>query len=94
MDSASHRDEGDARDQTAELLQRVADGDAAAKDALFSHCYPDLKRLAHLRLNGGARSATLDTTALVHDVYFSSTTSPTPTCVTTSPRRSSTRCSR
>ena len=58
-------------DSATDLLTRVQQGDAAAKDALFAHCYPELKRLARSRLmmaNGG--SATLDTTALVHDVYL------------------------
>lgn len=58
-------------DNATDLILRVQQGDAAAKDALFAHCYPELKRLAHSRLmmtSGG--SATLDTTALVHDVYL------------------------
>ena len=53
-----------------ELFARVEQGDAAAKDALFAHCYPELKRLAHMRLTHTTHSATLDTTALVHDVYL------------------------
>ena len=53
-----------------DLLSRVQQGDAAAKDELFIHCYPELKRLAHSRLLYTNRSATLDTTALVHDVYL------------------------
>lgn len=55
---------------SSELFARVEQGDAAAKDALFAHCYPELKRLAHQRLNQNHRSATMDTTALVHDVYL------------------------
>ena len=57
-------------DSANDLLTRVEQGDAAAKDALFAHCYPELKRLAHSRLLYTNRSATLDTTALVHDVYL------------------------
>lgn len=53
-----------------DLLTRVQQGDAAAKDELFTHCYPELKRIAHVRLLNTNRSATLDTTALVHDVYL------------------------
>lgn len=53
-----------------ELMARVRDGDADAKDALFASCYPELKRLAHVRLMQSGPSATLDTTALVHDVYL------------------------
>lgn len=58
----------DAR--TADLMTKVREGDAAAKDQLFAHCYPELKRLAHLRLMQAPHSATLDTTSLVHDVYL------------------------
>ena len=57
-------------DNANDLLMLVEQGDAAAKDALFAHCYPELKRLAHSRLLYTNRSATLDTTALVHDVYL------------------------
>lgn len=53
-----------------DLLNRVDQGDANSKDELFAHCYPELKRLAHSRLLYTNRSATLDTTALVHDVYL------------------------
>ncbi len=54
-----------------DLIQRLRAGDAAAKDALFAHCYPELKRLAHSRLMmASSGAATLDTTALVHDVYL------------------------
>ncbi len=55
---------------STDLLARVNDGDVAAKDELFTHCYPELKRLAHARLVNTHHSATLDTTALVHDVYL------------------------
>jgi RNA polymerase sigma factor (TIGR02999 family) len=37
---------------------------------LFAQCYPELKRIAHSRLMMAGRSATLDTTALVHDAYM------------------------
>ena len=57
-------------DTTTDLLSRMQLGDAAAKDELFAHCYPELKRLAHSRLLQTNHSATLDTTALVHDVYL------------------------
>lgn len=59
-----------ATDIHTDLLTRVAQGDAAAMDELFSSCYPELKRLARARLINTNRSATLDTTALVHDVYL------------------------
>jgi RNA polymerase sigma factor (TIGR02999 family) len=59
-----------ASNSDTDLLARVGQGDAAAKDELFAHCYPELKRLAHSRLMQTNRSATLDTTSLVHDVYL------------------------
>ena len=44
-------------------------GSTPAIDEIFSRCYPELKRLAHARLAGIDRGSTLDTAALVHDVY-------------------------
>ncbi len=43
---------------------------ASGPEELFSSCYPELKRLARLRLSDTDRGATLDTTALVHDAYL------------------------
>jgi RNA polymerase sigma factor (TIGR02999 family) len=53
-----------------ELLVRLAQGDRAARDALFAAVYPELRRLAHSRLYGGGRNTVLDTTALVHESYL------------------------
>jgi RNA polymerase sigma factor (TIGR02999 family) len=52
----------------AELIQRAQHGDAAAANALFTATYNDLRRLARVRLHG--RSATLDTSSLVHESYL------------------------
>jgi RNA polymerase sigma factor (TIGR02999 family) len=52
------------------LLSRLAGGDRAARDALFSASYQELRRLAHGRLYEGGRNTVLDTTALVHDAYL------------------------
>ena len=52
------------------LLQRVHDGDALARDALFSASYAELKRLARARLRDGGRNTVLDTTSLVHESYL------------------------
>jgi RNA polymerase sigma factor (TIGR02999 family) len=52
------------------LLQRVRDGQAAARDELFAVAYDNLKRLARARLRGGGRNTELDTTALVHEAYL------------------------
>lgn len=57
-------------DNATDLLARVRQGDAAAKEALFARCYPDLKRFAHARLTATQRSGTLDTTSLVHEVFL------------------------
>jgi RNA polymerase sigma factor (TIGR02999 family) len=53
-----------------ELLGRMQAGDDEARDALFAAAYPQLLRLARARLRDGGRSATLDTTALVHESYL------------------------
>jgi RNA polymerase sigma factor (TIGR02999 family) len=53
-----------------ELLQRASQGDSEARDALFATAYPELRRLAHARLQGGGRNTVLDTTALVHESYL------------------------
>jgi RNA polymerase sigma factor (TIGR02999 family) len=52
------------------LLNRLRDGDAAARDALFAAAYTELHRLAHARLRGGGRNTMLDTTSLVHESYL------------------------
>ena len=52
------------------LLQRVRDGQPAARDELFAIAYDNLKRLARARLRGGGRNTELDTTALVHEAYL------------------------
>ena len=53
-----------------ELLQRASLGDTDARGALFATAYPELRRLAHARLQGGGRNTVLDTTALVHESYL------------------------
>jgi RNA polymerase sigma factor (TIGR02999 family) len=57
-------------DALTELLDRVHAGDIAARDALFSAAYSELRRLAHARLRDGARNTVLDTTCLVHESYL------------------------
>jgi RNA polymerase sigma factor (TIGR02999 family) len=52
------------------LLDRVREGDAAARDALFAAAYPELHRLAHARLRQTGRNTVLDTTSLVHESYL------------------------
>jgi RNA polymerase sigma factor (TIGR02999 family) len=52
------------------LLGRMQQGDASARDELFSAAYTDLQRLARARLRDGGRNAVLDTTSLVHESYL------------------------
>lgn len=52
------------------LIQRARAGDAAALDALFQQLYPELRRIAHLRLRRGFPDPELGTTALVSECYL------------------------
>jgi RNA polymerase sigma factor (TIGR02999 family) len=52
------------------LLSRMADGDRAARDAVFVAAYRELQRLAHSRLYDAGRNTVLDSTALVHEAYL------------------------
>lgn len=60
--------DGDTSNTTL-LLQRLTGGDREAYDALFGIIYEDLRRRARHFLRDG--SATLSTTALVHETYLS-----------------------
>jgi len=53
-----------------ELIQKVADGDLAARDELFAGAYSELRKLARSRLRDGGRNTLLETTALVHEAYL------------------------
>ena len=52
------------------LLQAVERGDAAALTALFSFVYDELSVLAHQQRQRWHGDITLDTSALVHEVYL------------------------
>jgi RNA polymerase sigma factor (TIGR02999 family) len=56
--------------ELTELLRAYAAGDAAAFDRLVPLVYEDLRRVARGQLRKGGRGALLDTTALVHEVWF------------------------
>ena len=56
--------------EITQLLQRINDGDLAARDALFARLYPELRRLARSRLRRAETITLLDTTALVHESYL------------------------
>jgi RNA polymerase sigma factor (TIGR02999 family) len=53
-----------------ELIHLASNGDAAAAERLFAATYPELRKLARLRLRAGGRQTLLDTGALVHESYL------------------------
>ncbi len=57
-------------DSVTRWLQRWRDGDASALDRLLPLVYADLRRIARGVLRGTPGHATLQTTALVHDVLL------------------------
>ena len=66
------RDAGatDEQEHVRLLLLRCADGDEAARDALFEQLYPALRRLAHARMRDHGNPSLLQTTSLVHEAYM------------------------
>ena len=52
------------------LIQRARDGDGQALDQLFETLYPEMRRIAHLRLRRGFPDPDLGTTALVNECYL------------------------
>jgi RNA polymerase sigma factor (TIGR02999 family) len=56
--------------EVTELLLRWSNGDDSALDALMPLVYEDLRRLAGYYLSQEARAQTLQSTALVHEVYL------------------------
>ena len=52
-----------------QLLVSWRAGDETAKDALFALLYQDLHRIAHKQRNKWRGSSTLNTTALLHELY-------------------------
>ena len=53
-----------------ELLERLRSGDEAALDELVKALYGELRRVASRHLQGERTGHTLQTTALVHEVYL------------------------
>jgi RNA polymerase sigma factor (TIGR02999 family) len=53
-----------------DLIQRARGGDASALKSFFDVTYPDLCRMARVRLRKTARGPLLDTTSLVHESYL------------------------
>ncbi|HEY8483210.1 MAG TPA: sigma-70 family RNA polymerase sigma factor [Longimicrobiales bacterium] len=58
-----------SRDATV-LLHSSREGDRQALDELFALTYDELKRAARFRLGRGRAGETLNTTALVHEIYM------------------------
>ena len=56
--------------EITDLLVRARSGDAAAVQALMPLVYQRLRELAHRQLGGERAPRTLDTTALVHELYL------------------------
>ncbi len=61
---------GSGQGEITELLERVAQGDRSAEEALIPRVYFELHRLAMARLKSERRAHTLQATALVHEVYL------------------------
>ena len=62
-----------AQPAITELLAGTSRGDAAALQQLYAALYPEIKRVARVRLaqsGPGGRVAGLDTTALVHEGFL------------------------
>ncbi len=54
-----------------ELLGQLARGDRSALDRLYTALYPELKRVAHARLQSAGRAdGSLHTTTLVHETFL------------------------
>jgi RNA polymerase sigma factor (TIGR02999 family) len=52
------------------LIARARAGDRSALDSLFEAVYPELRRIAHIRLRHGFPDPDLGTTALVNECYL------------------------
>src|SRR5690606_20131550 len=52
------------------LIREARDGGEGAADRLFAHVYDALREVAHARLRRFRPGETLNTTALVHEVYL------------------------
>lgn len=59
-----------AGDSLTHLIHRAREGDAAAAEALFAATYPELRRLARIRLKGRGHQTLLETASLVSELYL------------------------
>jgi RNA polymerase sigma factor (TIGR02999 family) len=63
-------DEPSLRDRTTDLIRTAEDGESTALDQLFPRVYDELRALARSRLADEQRHDSMQTTALVHEVYL------------------------
>jgi RNA polymerase sigma factor (TIGR02999 family) len=56
--------------EVTRLVERWSEGDASALDRLIEIAYDDLRQIASQRLNGWREGHTVETTALVHELYL------------------------
>jgi RNA polymerase sigma factor (TIGR02999 family) len=52
------------------LLDKARAGERGALDEVFERLYPELQRIAHVRLAGHVRGTSMQTTVLVHECYL------------------------
>jgi RNA polymerase sigma factor (TIGR02999 family) len=53
-----------------QILVAAGNGDAGALDEVFTHVYGELRRIAHAQLRRAGAGHSLNTTAVVHEVYL------------------------
>jgi len=70
LDRSSAATHPDSMSHLTELIERVNEGDAAARDELLAASYPELRKLERHRLRDGGRNVMIETTALVHQAYL------------------------
>jgi RNA polymerase sigma factor (TIGR02999 family) len=65
----SHESDTAPRERVSQLLAEWANGDPSAREQLVPVVYQELRRLAHHYMRGERPNHTLQTTALVNEVY-------------------------
>lgn len=70
MNSGQEADSPTAQHDVTRLLQAWGQGDESALEQLMPLVYQELRRLAHRYMAGEQTGQTLQTTALVHEVYL------------------------
>ena len=57
-------------EDVTQLLQQARDGDTAARDRLFASTYPELRKLARIKLAQESPLTQLDAASLVNEAYL------------------------